>query len=94
MKLLRERRGPATAVRHPGLARWPPPAAVGEGLREEEELVPADLGFTPSRQGRQRGVRGEYIVQNTLYLSINNVCRDRKIMRRVDQPNMATFIKT
>jgi hypothetical protein len=63
-------------------------------LREEEELVSADLGFPPSRQGRQRGVGGEYTVQNTLYLSINNVCRDRKIMRRVDQPNMATFIKT
>jgi hypothetical protein len=39
MKLLCERRGPAAAVRHPGLARRPPPAAAGESLREEEELV-------------------------------------------------------
>jgi hypothetical protein len=44
MKLLRER-GPAAAVHRPGLARRPPPAAAGEGLREEEGLVAADLGF-------------------------------------------------
>jgi hypothetical protein len=54
MKLLRER-GPAAVVHRPGLARRPPPAAAGEGLREEKGLVAADLGFPRAVRGGDMG---------------------------------------